>query len=376
MPFFISMAAILTHITTIIIGILGLGFLIGFHELGHFLFCKLFNISTPSFSIGFGPQIFSKKIGSTLFSLSLIPFGGYVEIAGNAEIGQGEQLHTSKTDETSFAIKPYWQKLLVMLGGILFNLAFAYFAFILVLKIGAPKTTLISYNKIVPIIASIQPGSAAEKAGLIPHDHIIAIEGVSTNETIDPIKNALEKNSESPISIDVLRSNQTISLLITPDEITQGASSNRSLGITYDIKAIEPLSFTDSIVYGIKETHRWIKTTIDGFLHLKRAPKAALQGMAGPLMIISLMIKAAANNFMLFFIFLAVISINLAVLNLIPLPILDGGQVLFVTIEFIIRRQLPDTVRLVIHLITWVLFIALFVYLSYQDIVRIFGFKF
>ena len=105
----------------VFLGLLGLGFLIGLHELGHFLFCKLFRVSTPSFSIGFGPRIFSKKIGETTFSLSAIPVGGYVEIAGMAEVAQGEQKEASRKDEYSFASKPYYQKVLIMSGGILFN---------------------------------------------------------------------------------------------------------------------------------------------------------------------------------------------------------------------------------------------------------------
>ena len=112
----------------IIIGIMGIGFLIGFHEFGHFIFCKIFHIRTPSFSIGMGPRIFKKKIGETEFALSLLPLGGYVEIAGAAEVGQGEQKEAYSTDQNSFASKPYYQKMLVMAGGIVFNLMFAYAA--------------------------------------------------------------------------------------------------------------------------------------------------------------------------------------------------------------------------------------------------------
>src|SRR5579872_2199524 len=89
------------NICFFVAGLFGVGFIIGFHELGHFLFCKLFNIRTPSFSIGFGPKLISKKIGETEFSLSAIPLGGYVEIAGAAEVGQGEQKDAQATDEHS-----------------------------------------------------------------------------------------------------------------------------------------------------------------------------------------------------------------------------------------------------------------------------------
>ncbi len=122
----LKLIALLPKLFFLFEGIIGLGFIIAFHELGHFLFCKAFNIRVPSFSIGFGPKLFSKKIGGTEFSLSAIPLGGYVEIAGSAEVGQGEQKEAHANDEGSFARKPYYQKLLVMLGGIAFNILFAY----------------------------------------------------------------------------------------------------------------------------------------------------------------------------------------------------------------------------------------------------------
>ena len=129
------------HLLMFGVAIAGLGFLIAIHEMGHFLFAKLFGISTPTFSIGFGPQLISKKIGETTFSLSAIPLGGYVEIAGLAEVGQGEQGEAGRTDKRSFASKPYWQKMLVMLGGIGVNLGFAYVACIGLSFVQSPLVT-------------------------------------------------------------------------------------------------------------------------------------------------------------------------------------------------------------------------------------------
>src|SRR5688572_16061618 len=99
--------------------LLGISFIIALHEMGHFLFCKLFKVSTPSFSIGFGPRLISKKVGTTDFIISAIPLGGYVEIAGNAEVGQGNQQEAARLDEYSFSVKPWYQKFLIMIGGIL-----------------------------------------------------------------------------------------------------------------------------------------------------------------------------------------------------------------------------------------------------------------
>ena len=110
-----------------IYAIIGFGLLITVHEFGHFFFCKLFGIYTPSFSIGMGPKILEKKIGTTNFKISALPIGGYVEIAGLAETGQGEQQHAQQEGENSFKNKPYWQKALVICGGVIFNLFLAYF---------------------------------------------------------------------------------------------------------------------------------------------------------------------------------------------------------------------------------------------------------
>ena len=141
---------------SIIFGIFGIGFLIGIHEFGHFLFCKLFKINTPTFSIGFGPKLLKKKFGNTLFTLSAIPLGGYVEIEG--------QDNTTKTQGShSFSVKPLYQKLSVIFGGILFNLLFSYIIFTLIFLLGTPKTPLLYPQNAVPVISTIEKDSPASK---------------------------------------------------------------------------------------------------------------------------------------------------------------------------------------------------------------------
>lgn len=160
-----------------IAGLLGIGFVIGFHEFGHFLFCKLFRVHTPSFSIGFGPKLIHKKIWDTEFSLSAIPLGGYVEIAGAAEVGQGEQKDAFRTDEFSFASKPWYQKFLILFGGILFNASFAYLAFSFLFMIGMPPSMILYPTNAQPVIEMIRPESAATKTDLKVGDTVVALNG-------------------------------------------------------------------------------------------------------------------------------------------------------------------------------------------------------
>lgn len=358
--YFAHLSTLLQNIFFILLGSLGMGFLIGFHELGHFLFAKLFKIRTPSFSIGFGPKLISKKFGDTEFSLSAIPLGGYVEIAGAAEVGQGEQKEAHAIDEGSFAIKPYYQKMCVMLGGILFNLAFAYFAMTLLFITGIPKTPLIQK----PIIAAIAPDSAAEKGSLAIGDRIVAINNEPINNNINTLLQPLALQ-EATLTIE--HNGTIIEKVVTIGEKEINGKIIGVLGVEFDIAATPPQPFLSAITQGIAMTNAWIKNTIVGFTQLRRN----VGDIAGPVMIIAMTTKAASAGWQILLLLLAIISINLAVLNLIPLPILDGGQILFYTIEAIIQRPLPDKVREYIHIATWLMFIVLFLYLTTKDILRL-----
>lgn len=354
--------SLLQNIFFILIGILGVGFLIGFHELGHFLFAKLCKVRTPSFSIGIGPKLLSKKIGDTEFSLSAIPFGGYVEIAGAAEVGQGEQKEARATDEGSFSAKPYYQKLSIMLGGILFNLAFAYAAFILLFATGIPKTPLIQK----PIISVITPQSAAEQGGLMVSDRIIAINNQALEDNVHRLQSIMQSTTE-PVTVTIERNGALIEKNVTLLERQVNGTSIKTLGVEFDILPTPAHPFIEAIKQGICMTNNWIKNTCDDFTHIR---KNAGQ-ISGPVMIVAMTTKAASAGFKILLLLLAIISINLAVLNLIPLPILDGGQILFYTIEAIIQRPLPDKIREYIHIATWLMFIILFLYLTAKDVWRL-----
>lgn len=365
----ISIAAKLFPIA---LSLIGLGLLITIHEFGHFFFCKLFGVHTPTFSIGFGPELIHKKIGQTNFRIAAIPLGGYVEIAGLAEVGQGEQKHAQEMGENSFESKWFWQKFLILLGGILFNMLFAYFIF-------CSATFFGPYSKESGIrIAQLEPGSPAEKQGLQVSDFIIGINQVKFDQTkpediFDHQRTLLTEIRANPSKEAVFlisRNGEVKELKILLDTKKEGALQVGRIGAYFEIK-IPKLSFFKSIKMGIRYTNELVKVLISGIKRMFTT--RSLEGIGGPVMIISQGATIAKAGFLPLLIFLALLSISLAVMNLIPIGALDGGQLLFVTIEAIIRRKIPEFIKLGINLLSWILILGLAFYISIREIRQIFG---
>src|SRR3990167_4896398 len=335
----LTVTALIKDAIFLIIGLFGIGFLIAIHEFGHFLFCKLFKISTPSFSIGMGPVILKRKIGETVFSLSALPIGGYVEIAGNEEVGQGDQAQAKRNDQYSFANKPYYQKLLVMIGGILFNTIFAYLALTLVFMAGMPKTPILFPDETPAVVGLVKPGSAADQAGLKIGDHIYQI-----NETTIKSTTALNKIIQAapaqPTRLHVIRDGQNIELLAIPNTITAKNKQIGQLGIGFqepkDFEILPAQSIITSIQSSFTATNELIYKTYLSFKGLFE--QKSVDNIGGPISVIFATVQGAKKGLKYFLILLSLISINLAVLNIIPIPIMDGGQILFVTIEAIIKH--------------------------------------
>ncbi len=368
MDIFNALFLLINKAFSIAIALFGIGFLIGFHELGHFLFCKLFGIGTPTFSIGFGPILYKKKAWGTDFTLSAIPLGGFVEIAGAAEMGQGEQKEAHSTKNDSFATKPYYQKFLVMTGGILCNMLFAYTTFILLSLTGIPQTPLVpTHTKTT--IRKLQDNGTAKKAGLLEGDSIETINGVEVKDNFPKLIETVHPLADKSATVKYKRNGQSKNITFTighRDEAPQVGS----LGISeFEMDAIPPQSLFKAISQGIKLTNAWIAQTFSGIVGMFK--KADMKNVGGPIVIISALTAGATANFKIFLILLAIISINLAVINLVPLPILDGGQLLFYTIEAIIGRPLPIKVREYIHIASWFLVLGFVIYLSVFDIARI-----
>lgn len=342
----------------IAIGLTGVGCVIAFHELGHFLFCKLFNVHVPVFSIGFGPRILNKKIGETTFSLSLIPVGGYVE----AEMGQTEGLPNNRNMEN----KPYWQKLCIACGGIFFNLIFAYIILTGLSMLGIPSNPFLiqegSYS-----IKKISTHSPAEKAGLQQGDIFLKVNDSDVSNHIEKLFKALQPlaNKEATITIKREGTEKTFNLIV--GSRTVKGKEQGVIGIEeFLFPSLEPVCFTKALVQSFNIIQKLVLSTLNSLTLAFK--KRSAQGFSGPLMLISLTIASIGQGAKLFFIFLTIISISLAVLNILPLPILDGGRIFTLTIEAIIGRPLPEKFIVIINYVSVVLMIGIFIFLTIKDV--------
>lgn len=367
-----------TRFLPLFYALVGFGLLITIHECGHFLFCKLFKIHTPTFSIGMGPTLLKRKVGKTNFRLALIPIGGYVEIAGMSEVGQGEQKHALDVGSTSFASKPYWQRFLVLMGGILFNILFAYAAFSALYMVGMPVAKEVSL-----VVSSVSKEEKHKGIDFKVGDRIVKIDNNDIKVGPKALRPLFEKISSQivdkkleRIKVIVERSGKMVPIDV-PVKANGGRLPRGWLGgaglepIPVKV-AYEKYSFFPAIAKGVLNTHSWIGKVLSSLKML--VTQRNIKDFGGPIMIVSQSFKMAQRGLSWLFIFLAIISINLAVINLLPIGALDGGQLLFETVEAIIRRKIPDVIRLGINLASWILILSLIMFLSYQDIKRaIFG---
>lgn len=299
----IALQSISTNLLLALAGACGIGFIIAFHELGHYLFAKMFNIRVQSFSIGFGPRLLSKKIGETEFALSAIPVGGYVDLSGQ----EGQP-----NDPRAFVSKPWYQKFLVMLGGIAFNLLFAYMAFSLLFMAGMPQTPLLYPKNATPRIAAIEANSPAEKAGLKVHDQITKINNldIASNPALfEQLLNSIRNEfADKEITLEYIRASQpqTTSLKVESKKCLGKVIG--SVGISFQLKPLAQTSILQSLKQGIALTNSILINTFDAFKYLLTSCDTT--NIAGPVMIFSATMKGAAQGFKIFLLFLAIFSVN------------------------------------------------------------------
>lgn len=369
---------------TVIIFIIVLAILIFVHELGHFLLAKWNGIRVDEFKIGFGPKILWKKYGETVYGINLIPFGGYVKIHGeNPE----EDKDTKDTDsKRSFIHKNPLQQIVVLVAGVVFNFIFAWIIYSMAYTSGINTTALghekysryISDQKIS--ILQVSKGSPAEKAGLKVGDVIVPDKIIkNSSELNDPeraitrIQDYINDSKGENISLTYKRGLDEYNVELKP--ISGIVADRYAIGIAMGNVVSMKLPLHLAIYEGGKYTLYMIKETAVGLYHFVAnifVGKADFSDVAGPVGIAGIVGDAASMGFIYLAMITAIISINLGVINLVPFPALDGGRVLFVIIEAVIRRRIPAKFFNIVNTVGFVLLMILMVVVTYRDVLKLF----
>jgi len=358
-------------ILTILIFLILLSVLVFVHELGHFLVARKTGMAVEEFGFGFPPRMAGFRRGGVLYSVNWIPIGGFVKIKG--EDG------SSKSEDDSFAAKKPWQRFLVLIAGVVMNFLFAAFLFSIGYMSGLPtaiegtlpKQAVVREQKIS--IMQVLPNSPAARAGIVSGDVLVSLNGA-------PVSDA------SSVRSVILEHQDGVKLMVQKKE---GGFQEVTL-VSEDLPSVK----TKGIGVGFLETglvsYPWYLAVPQGFVATARltqdifvslglmiknifSEQKVAMDLAGPVGIAVMTKEVAAQGWIYLLQFAALLSVNLAVVNILPFPALDGGRVLLLIIEKIRGKSVQASVETVIHNIGFICLMALVVFVTYRDLVRLSG---
>jgi len=342
--------------------VLAISFLIFFHELGHFLAARMLGVKVNTFSIGFGEKIYTKNVGGTDYCLSAIPLGGYVQLKGQDDTDPKAKNY----DRDSYNMLSPLKRIYILFAGPFFNFILAFFIYILLGFIGV--------ERLAPSIGHIADDSAAASAGLAKNDKILAINGVKINEWDEISKNV--KLEPSTILID--RNGSILSINLTPKigktiNLFNEKVQRPLIGISPNGEVVKIYhTGLNSLKFAYDETLESSKLIFKSFTKLVSGA-VPLKEVGGIVQIADVTSKAAKISLGVLLTIVALISVNLGVLNLFPIPALDGGHILFNLYELIFRREVNERVLIMLTYCGWALLLGIMVLATFNDIMRLSG---
>ncbi|MCF8032183.1 MAG: RIP metalloprotease RseP [Desulfarculaceae bacterium] len=343
-----------------------LGVLIFVHELGHFLVAKKAGVGVSTFSLGFGPRLIGFKKGETDYRISAIPLGGFVRM-----VGESPSDEVSPEDEAkSFSHKPVGWRLAIVSAGPLSNIAFALIAyFMLMLVWGLPTLTT--------QVGDVLAGSPALEAGLQKGDTITAINGQPVSQWTDMVR-LIQGSGGKPLSVSLARGRDQRTVTIHPrEEETTDIFGEKHRVFRVGIVASQEMVIQDvglgqAAIMALKKTYWAGELIVMSVVKIIQA-KVSVDNLGGPIMIAQVAGEAASQGLAPLISLAALISVNLAILNLLPIPALDGGHIFFFLIEAVTRRPVSVVMREKAQQVGMVVLILLMVFIFYNDIARIVG---
>ncbi len=343
---------------TLLYFILVLGVIVFVHELGHFVFAKLFGVHVYEFSIGMGPIIWSSKAkgNKTNYNLRAIPIGGFVQLAGEEVDDDNDVPKDSKLYS-----KPIWQRFLIMSFGAINNFILAFLIlFFIALFNGAANSK--------PIISKVDVDSAMYEAGVIDNDIITSING-SRVSTIDDAILFLNLAGTKETTFKVKRNEELLEFKVTPKKVSIDGQDQYKYGIEFSIE--KENGFIASLKFSLIKIKSLVKQMVVVIFSLITG-KLGLGSLAGPVGIYSLVGQEASFGILNLLSLIALLSVNVGFINLLPFPAFDGGRILFLIIEKIKGSPVSPKVENTIHAIGFILLLLLLVVISINDIGRLF----
>ena len=348
--------------------ILVLGLLIFVHELGHFLLAKFFGVRVLKFSLGFGPKIFGRTYGETEYLISVFPLGGYVKMFGE---NPDEQQIDESEQNVSFAHKPVYQRFFIVLAGPVFNLLFPVLLFFLIFwSMGVPEA--VDNTRIGKIVED----SPAQVAGVLKGDTILAINGQATRQWMDVLTGVKASNGEE-LTLALLRGKKEISIKVKPDIsdvksiFGEVVDQRYMIGIVKDETLTHrPVGPISAFVYSLNQTWTFVYLTGMGFVKIIQRVVPASE-IGGPILIAQMAGEQMKAGWVNLLYFMGLLSVNLGILNLLPIPVLDGGHLVFLTVERLRRKPMTERVQIIAQQVGIAFLGSLMIFVFYNDIARL-----
>jgi regulator of sigma E protease len=347
--------------------ILVLGLLIFVHELGHFLFAKLFGVRVLKFSLGFGPKLFGRVLGDTEYIISALPLGGYVKMFGE---NPDEQNVSEEDKKASFAHKSILQRFLIILAGPLFNLIFPIVLFFFLFSIvGVPEQVETTR------VGMVTEDSPAFHAGILKGDVIVQINGEPVELWLD-VLHAVKESGGDTIDVVLQRAGETIEVKVQPalddakNMFGEVVEERYMIGIVKDNEVeYSSVGGVEAFKNALSQTWLFVYLTAVGFIKIIQQVIPASE-LGGPILIAKLAGEQMREGWINITYFIGLLSVNLGILNLLPIPVLDGGHLAFLTVEAIRRKPMNERAQIIAQQIGLALLATLMIFVFYNDIMR------
>ncbi len=353
-----------------------LGILVFVHEFGHYIIAKLCGVKVAEFSLGFGKQLWGKKDSSgTLWKISAIPLGGYCKFLGDTDEASSGNDAASLSDEDkkyAFAFQNPFKKLAIVIGGPAFNYLFAIVIF---------AGIFFAFGKMdfPPVIGEVIKGSAAEKAGILPQDKILTVDGREV-KTFQEFRQEIEMSTTGNVALEILRGDKKIDLNVKLELIPLSVEANQNqkpmLGVS-SLTSVEfnpvKLSFFEAVKEAGAMTWQITVVTLRGVGQMITGKRGA-EELGGIVRIAEMSGDISKTSSWLdFMVFMALLSINLGLINLFPIPLLDGGHVVIYIIEIAMRKEINESAKEYVFKFGFFLLITLMLFATYNDFARLFN---